>query len=92
MNPVDASPRGIQDEDMVRVSNDRGSMKLRAKVHEGIRPGSVNTTQGWWPDHFIEGSHQELTHGVINPAQEAIYEPNAALYDVLVEVENVTKE
>ena len=92
MNPVDASPRGIQDEDMVRVFNDRGSMKLRAKVHEGIRPGSVNTTQGWWPDHFIEGSHQELTHGVINPAQEAIYEPNAALYDVLVEVENVTKE
>lgn len=91
INPIDAEPRGIEDGDVVCVFNDRGNAKLEAKVHRGIRPGTVNTLQGWWPEHFIEGSHQELTHAVINPAQEVIYEPNSALYDVLVEVEK-TKE
>jgi len=89
INPVDADPRSIVDGDLVRVFNDRGVMKLRAKVHQGIRPGAVNTAQGWWPQHYIEGSHQDLTHAYVNPAQQAIYEPNAALYDVAVEVEKV---
>ncbi len=92
MNPVDAEARDIQDGDTVRVFNDRGRMKLKAKAHEGIKPGTVNVTQGWWPEHFLEGSHQELTHSVINRAQEMIYEPNSAYYDVLVEVEKVRED
>jgi molybdopterin-containing oxidoreductase family molybdopterin binding subunit len=91
INLIDAEARGIRDGDIVCAFNDRGKVKLRAKVHEGIRPGTVNVNQGWWPEHFLEGSHQDLTHGVINPAQELIYEPNSALYDVLVEVEKVRK-
>jgi len=87
MNPADAEARGIRDGDIVRAFNDRGKMKLKARVHQGIRPGTVNTNQGWWPEHYLEGSHQDLTHAYINPAQQVIYEPNAALYDVAVEVE-----
>ncbi len=92
IHPNDAEPRGIRSGDVVRVLNDRGAAKLKAKVHEGIRPGTVNVTQGWWPEHFLEGSHQALTHAMINPAQEMVYEPNSALYDVLVEVEKVGEE
>ncbi|MBL7119436.1 MAG: molybdopterin-dependent oxidoreductase [Dehalococcoidia bacterium] len=92
ISPADAEARGVGDGDVVRVFNDRGRMKLKAKVHQGIRPGTVNVTQGWWPEHFLEGSHQDLTHSVINPAQQAIYEPNAALYDVAVEVKKVGEE
>jgi anaerobic dimethyl sulfoxide reductase subunit A len=87
MNPSDAEPRGINDGDIVRAFNDRGNMKLKARVHEAIRPGTVNVNQGWWPEDFIEGTHQQLTHSVVNPAQVLIYEPNSAYYDVLVEVE-----
>jgi len=86
MNPVDAKERGIQDGDMVKVFNDRGSFTLEAMVHEGIKPGVVNVNQGWWPRDFTEGNHQELTHSIINPAQDAAFEANAALYDVLCEV------
>ncbi len=86
MNPVDATKRGIQDGDMVKAFNDRGSVTLKARVHEGIRPGVVNVNQGWWPRDFAEGSHQELTHSNINSAQDAAFEPNSALYDVLCEV------
>jgi len=92
INPVDAEARGTKDGDLVCAFNDRGRMRLKAKVHQGIRPGTVNANQGWWPEHFLEGSHQDLTHGVINPAQELVYEPNSALYDVLVEVEKVREE
>jgi molybdopterin-containing oxidoreductase family molybdopterin binding subunit len=62
-------------------------MKLKANVNRAIQPGTVNVNQGWWPDDFVEGSHQELTHSAVNPVQELLYEPNAAHYDVLVEVE-----
>jgi anaerobic dimethyl sulfoxide reductase subunit A len=89
MNPSDAKPRGISDGDIVGAFNDRGSMKLRVNVNEAIQPGTVNVNQGWWPEDFIEGTHQQLTHSAVNPAQALIYEPNAAHYDVLVEVEKV---
>jgi len=86
MNPLDAAARGIVDGDIVIAFNDRGRVKLKAKVHEGIRPGVVNINEGWWHHHFAEGSYQELTHATINPAQLAVFEPNSAMYDNLVEV------
>jgi anaerobic selenocysteine-containing dehydrogenase len=86
MNPKDATERSIEDGAVVKVFNDRGFVKMRVKVHEGIHPGVVNVTQGWWPENYIEGTHQALTHGLVNPAQSAIWEPNAAYNDILVEV------
>jgi anaerobic selenocysteine-containing dehydrogenase len=86
MNPVDAEKRSIQDGDVVIAFNDRGKVKVKARVHEGIKPGVVNVTEGWWPKDFAEGSYQDLTHIILNPAQQAAFQPNAAYYDVLVEV------
>jgi molybdopterin-containing oxidoreductase family molybdopterin binding subunit len=87
MNPADAKKRGIKDRDIARVFNDRGYVKLKAKVHEGIMPGIVNIPQGWEPVSYIEGHHQTLTHDVINEAQLSVFVPNPAYYDILVEVE-----
>ena len=89
INPKDAEQRDIADGDVVRVFNDRGHMKVKAKLNKKIRPGVVNTTEGWWPEQFIEGHINELTHDMINPAQAHIYQANAAFCDVLVEVEKV---
>jgi anaerobic dimethyl sulfoxide reductase subunit A len=86
MNPSDAELRGIKDGDVVTVYNDRGSVSLRAMIHEGIRPGVVNLKQGWWPEHFVKGSHQNLTHDRINPVHKVFFEPNASIFDVCVEV------
>ena len=86
INPVDASARDISDGDMVTVFNDRARTKLRARVTEGVRPGVVNIMQGWWIDQFKEGSVNHLTHDVINPVQEKVYEPNMHMNDVAVEV------
>jgi molybdopterin-containing oxidoreductase family molybdopterin binding subunit len=86
MNPLDAKIRGIRDGEFVLVFNARGKVRLKVKIHEGIRPGMVNIKEGWWHEDYEEGSHQALTHCVINPSQVASFEPNMAFYDNLVEI------
>ncbi len=87
MNPIDASARGLKDGDMVRVFNDRGSFKVKLYVNEGIKPGCLNNYQGWWPEHYAEGHHGNVTHYKVNPMQASFYESNWAACDNLVEVE-----
>lgn len=87
MNPVDAEARGIVHGDVAHVKNDRGTMKIRTFLTEGIVPGTVATQSGWTPDYFIEGCYQNLTHHTICDAEESYSMTNTAFYDVLVEVE-----
>jgi len=86
INPEDAKSRNISDGDMVCVFNDRGQVKLRTKLARNIKPGVVAIAEGWWPEQYIEGHLNQLTHDRINPAQQSILGPNAALCDVLVDV------
>ena len=86
INPRDAEQRDICDGDQVVVYNDRARTKLKAAVSEGVAPGVVNIMQGWWIDQFAEGSVNHLTHDVINPVQEKVYEPNMHMNDVAVEI------
>lgn len=87
INPADAQTRKIENGDLVRVFNDRGQVKLRAKLSHHIKQGVVDITEGWWPEDYLQGHHNELAHTRINPAQQAILQSNAAFFDVLVQVE-----
>lgn len=89
INPIDARQRDVREGDVVRVFNNLGQVKVKAVFSADIKPGVVNIDEGWWPEQYIEGHVNELTHEKINPAQTAIFEPNAAYCDVLVEVERV---
>jgi anaerobic selenocysteine-containing dehydrogenase len=48
INLSDANARGISDGDAVTVFNDRGNLRLIAKVTHTIRSGVVNVYNGWW--------------------------------------------
>jgi anaerobic selenocysteine-containing dehydrogenase len=48
IHPVDALRRGIDDGDMVSVSNERGSCQLRAIVTPDVLPGVVVSPKGHW--------------------------------------------
>ena len=50
MNTLDAESRGISTGDQVFVYNDRGTVKLPAKVTERIMPGVISIPQGAWYD------------------------------------------
>ncbi len=50
ISPPDAMARGIENGDQVYVYNDRGTVKLEARVTERMIPGSVSIPQGAWYD------------------------------------------
>ena len=48
INPSDAAARGIKDGDTVEVFNDRGVMRIPAKVTERVTPGVIAVSEGGW--------------------------------------------
>jgi anaerobic dimethyl sulfoxide reductase subunit A len=48
INPVDAGPRGINEGDLVKLFNHRGTVMNRAKLTQRIMPGVVSIDYGLW--------------------------------------------
>ena len=48
INPVDAAVRQINDGDLLKVWNDRGEIRIVAKITPRIMPGVVAMGQGAW--------------------------------------------
>lgn len=72
MNPIDAKERRIENNDRVKVFNDRGATILPAKLSQGIMPGVVCIYQGAWyePDPLGNdsgGCANILTRGEHSP-------------------------
>ena len=85
MHPLDARARGIADGDMVRVFNDRGSHRLRARVNAKPRPGVVVAPSVWWKKYSPDrGNANNLTS-----QRTADLGGGATFYDCRVEVERV---
>lgn len=61
INPVDAQKRGIANGDMVRVFNDRGEVRIAAKVTPRILPSVSAMGQGAWHDADMTGD--KIDHG-----------------------------
>ncbi|MBZ7057575.1 molybdopterin-dependent oxidoreductase [Klebsiella quasipneumoniae] len=61
INPLDAAKRGIKNGDLVRVFNQRGEVRLPAKVTPRIMPGVSAMGQGAWHDANMAGDR--VDHG-----------------------------
>jgi molybdopterin-containing oxidoreductase family molybdopterin binding subunit len=81
ISPEDADHRHLTDGDIVSVYNKRGLMKIKCKIDDRIRPGTVLVREGHWAEQFIEGDPYILTHNEYSETAQ-----NYAHYDVLVEV------
>ncbi len=83
MHADDAAARGLQDGEMVRVFNARGSQLLRLALNGRARPGVVNGLGIWWRKFGVDGKNvNELTGQRLTDLGNA-----ATFYDCLVEVE-----
>jgi len=83
IHPGDAAARGIADGDLVRVFNDRGSHRLRARVNGKPRPGVVVAPSVWWKKYAPDGGNaNNLTSQRI-----ADLGGGATFYDCRVQVE-----
>ncbi len=85
IHPIDAGARGIRDGDRVRVFNDRGEFKLKARVSAKARPGVVVALSVWWKKLTSDGcnANDVTSQGLTDLGAGATF------YDVLVEVEEV---
>lgn len=61
INQLDAAKRGIRNGDKVRVFNDRGELRIEAKVTPRIMPGVSAMGQGAWHDASMNGDR--IDHG-----------------------------
>lgn len=61
VNPMDAEERGIKDGDTIKVFNDRGEIRIEAKVTPRIIPGVVAIPQGSWHEADMYGD--KVDHG-----------------------------
>ena len=85
INPIDAEKRGIENGVRVYVFNDRGKIRIPAKVTERIMPGVVNVSQGAWyePDEQgvdLGGCANVLTDDAHSPS--GTHHMNSALVQV----------
>lgn len=91
INPLDAKERGISHGQLVEIFNDRGRVKLHARVTPRIAPGVVSVPQGAWfnPDKKgtdIGGAVNTLTSWNTSPLAKG-----NAQHTTLVEVQAVKK-
>ena len=86
INPVDAAKRDIADGSLVDVFNDRGRIRIPARVTERIMPGVVNVSQGAWYDPDDEGVDRG---GCANVLTDDEHSPSGAhhMNSALVQVE-----
>jgi anaerobic selenocysteine-containing dehydrogenase len=82
VHPDDATARAIGDGDVVRIFNDRGEIRVKARLDWGIKPGCVAVTNGWW---ITQGG----TVNFCSSGRETDMGYGAAFHDNLVEIERV---
>ena len=98
LHPADAAARGIEDHDWVRVFNDAGAMRLRAKLQAGVPAGLAIVYQGWEMAQFADRANMQAPIPIhVNPTQLVRYGhlrfapnywgPTGANRDARVEVE-----
>jgi anaerobic selenocysteine-containing dehydrogenase len=86
LHPSDAVPRGIADGEVVRVFNDRGSLEMRCRVGDKVRPGVVAVPSGWWASRSQGGR----SVNTLTPDGYVDLRGAGAFHGALVQVERVT--
>ncbi len=78
LSAVDAAARGVGDGDEVDVCNDAGSLTLRVRLSERVRPGLAAIPWGWWGEAF--------NVNVLTSVADTDWGGGAAFSDTLVQV------
>jgi anaerobic selenocysteine-containing dehydrogenase len=77
IDPVDASARGIEEGDLVRVWNQRGELSLPARISARLRPGVVSIPWAWWGP--------EANVNILTSATPTDWGGGVSYFDTLVE-------
>lgn len=89
IHPRDAAARDIQNGDTVLVYNDRGRLRIPAKVTEDLMPGVVALSEGAWYRPDENGIDQNGSINVLTSLRPTPYARGNAQHTNLVEVQKV---
>ena len=84
LHPADAARRGIADGDVVRVYNDRGSLRLEAAVGERVHAGVVRVPSTRWAK---KAADRQSVNALTSDERLTDVGNGPVLYSCLVEVE-----
>ncbi len=89
LNPSEAHPRNIADNDQVKIYNDRGQLLTRVRVTEQIMPGVASLDSGTWFEPDTNGLDQG---GCVNTLTKDTASPGGAFTcnSCLVEIEKIS--
>ena len=90
INPLDAAPRGLDNDDWVRVFNDRGATLVQVKVTPRIAPGVVMLPHGSWYNPGPDGTDRAGTANILTSWQPTSLAKSNPQYSTLVELEKTT--
>ena len=65
--PQDAAERGIGPATIVRLSNARGTILVRARIAASVRPGSVFVPMHWTDQYASSARINTLAEGIVDP-------------------------
>jgi anaerobic selenocysteine-containing dehydrogenase len=82
MNPADAAPRGLKDNDPIRVFNELGEVQCAVKIEVTIREGTVSLPKGLWR----KSTWNQLTGNVLVPDSLTDLGAGACFNDARVDV------
>jgi len=69
INSGDALKKGIQNNDWIRVFNDRGELTIKVRIDASLRPGNIVIINGYWhqegscPNSLSKGRETDMGHG-----------------------------
>jgi len=84
INLGDAQKKKIKNNELIKVHNDRGELKIKAKLDASLRPGNIVIVNGYWheegacPNILSKGRETDMGHGT-------------AFHDNMVDYEKLTK-
>jgi anaerobic selenocysteine-containing dehydrogenase len=87
IHPTDARSREISDGDEVRMFNQLGEVRCRAKINRELRPGVVSLPKGLWSRHTLNGQ----TANALVPDILSDFGGGACYNDARVEIERIVE-
>ncbi|MBX5451415.1 MAG: molybdopterin oxidoreductase family protein, partial [Thermogemmatispora sp.] len=88
LHPEDARARGIQDGQLVRLWNERGSCLLFAEISTEVRPGVLAASSVWWPRFSPDGRNINW----LTSDRLADFNGGSTFHTTFVQIEPVTTE
>lgn len=86
INPIDATKRGIEQGDQIRVSSPEGVIQIEAHVTDDIMPGVICIHEGTWP-RFENGVDVNGSVNVLTSTVPTMPSYGSRTHSVLVQVE-----